>query len=153
MAPYRQSTSRRRIEISWARSAHHVLAWVVLAGVVVQIVFAGAGVFGAAGFGLHAANGAFLGIASIGLLVLAALGRCLVRPTAMLFGLMMVQGLLADARTVEPWVAALHPLNAMAVLATAYALAMRAAPVTLIGRLQARIATTMITPTRRRAER
>ncbi len=139
--------------MSWARSVHHGLSWIVLAGVVVQIVFAGAGVFGAAGFGMHAANGLFLGIASILLLVFAALGRHLIRPTAVLFGLMMVQGLLADARTVEPWISALHPLNAMAVLAGAYMLAMRAAPVTLIGRLQAKVARTMITPTGRRAER
>ena len=102
------------------------LAWLVLAGVVVQIYLAGAALFGAMTFEAHRALGYLLTVAIL-LLMLVALvarpGRRLVGLTALLAGLTVVQVLLPSLRTGLPWAAALHVLVAIGIAAQATAIA------------------------------
>lgn len=55
------------------RSGYRILAVLFLAGAALQFFLAGLGVFGAAGFEVHATVGTILGLASVVLFVLAAI--------------------------------------------------------------------------------
>jgi hypothetical protein len=104
------------------------LAWLVLAGAVLQFFLAGLGVFGAASFEIHATEGTILFIASVILLVLAGglflSGGLPRRGAALLVVLMVVQySLVALFSETAPALAALHPVNGLLVLGTACALA------------------------------
>jgi hypothetical protein len=98
---------------------------VTLAAVVAQFFFAGLGVFGAAGFGAHKMTGYAIEGASLLLLVLAlvgGVGRVRIGLSALLLALTILQPLLPKG---APVIAALHPLNAVAILAVAGNLARR----------------------------
>jgi Family of unknown function (DUF6220) len=107
------------------------LAWLFLAGAMLQFFLAGLGVFGAASFGPHETVGTLLGIASPILLVLAVvltltggLSRGKAAPVALLFALMVLQWLLVAAFSEgAPALAALHPLNGLLVVSVAFAVA------------------------------
>jgi mercuric ion transport protein len=102
------------------------LAAVYLAGVVVQFFLAGLGTFGATTFDAHRAVGLGLGIASLIMLVLAFVGkvpRSLTALTFTLFGLNVVQLVLARIDVEE--IAALHVVNALAVVYVAHELVQR----------------------------
>jgi hypothetical protein len=107
------------------------LALLFVAGAVLQFFLAGLGVFGAASFGPHQTFGKLLGLASLILLVLAAilaltggLSRGRVRLAALLFALMVLQWSLVEAFSESaPVLAALHPVNGLLVLGVAFALA------------------------------
>jgi Family of unknown function (DUF6220) len=107
------------------------LTWLFLAGAVLQFFLAGLGVFGAASFGPHMTVGKLLWLASLILLVLAAilvlsggLSRGRVGLAALLFVLMVVQWSLVEAFSKgAPALAALHPVNGLLVLSVAFALA------------------------------
>ena len=107
------------------------LAWLFLAGAVLQFFLAGLGVFRAASFGPHATVGTLLGIVSLILLILAVLSlrtgtlsRRGVTLAALLFALMVLQWLLVEVFSGRvPALAALHPVNGLLVVAVAYALA------------------------------
>jgi Family of unknown function (DUF6220) len=107
------------------------LAWLFLAGAVLQFFLAGLGVFGAASFGPHETLGKLLALASLILLVLAVilaltggLSRRRAGLAALLFALMVVQWLLVEAFSEgAPALAALHPVNGLLVLSVAFALA------------------------------
>ena len=102
------------------------LAWLVLAGLVVQFYLAGAALFGAMTFQPHRTLGSLLAVAVLLLLVLALVARPgphLVGLTALLAGLTVVQVLLPSLRTGLPWVAALHALVAVGIAAQAAAIA------------------------------
>jgi hypothetical protein len=104
---------------------HVGLAWVVLAAVVAQFFFAGLGIFGAAGFGMHKMTGYLIEVAALLLLLLAligGLGRVRTGLAALLLVLTVVQSLLPSAASL---IAALHPVNAAAILAVAGTLARR----------------------------
>jgi hypothetical protein len=106
------------------------LAWLILAGLAVEVYLAGAGLFGVATFQPHRALGVALAVAILLLLALTPIarpGRRVVGLTALLAGLTVVQVLLRSLRIGLPWVAALHTLNAVAMAFQAGAL-VRAAP-------------------------
>lgn len=109
--------------------AHLGLTWVVLAAVVAQFFFAGLGAFGAASYSLHRTNGYLIVLGALLLLLLALagwLGRARIGLSALLFALTIVQVVLATA--VPPTLAALHPVNALAILGVTAQLARRGAP-------------------------
>jgi hypothetical protein len=102
------------------------LATIYLAGVIVQFFLAGLGTFGATTFDPHRAVGLGLGIVSLIMVVLAFVGkvpRSLVALTFTLFGLNVVQLVLAQIDIEE--IAALHVVNALAVVYVAHELVQR----------------------------
>jgi lysylphosphatidylglycerol synthetase-like protein (DUF2156 family) len=107
------------------------LAWLFLAGAVLQFFLAGLGVFGAASFGPHQTVGKLLALVSLILLVVevilaltGGLSRGRVGLAALLFVLMIVQWSLVGAFSGSvPILAALHPVNGLLVLSVAFALA------------------------------
>jgi hypothetical protein len=107
------------------------LALLFVAGAMLQFFLAGLGVFGVASFDPHKTVGKLLGLASLILLVLAAilaltggLSRGRVGLAALLFALMVLQWSLVEAFSVSaPVLAALHPVNGLLVLGVAFALA------------------------------
>ncbi len=104
---------------------HVCLAWVVLAAVVAQFFFAGLGIFGAAGFDMHKMTGYLIEAAALLLLLLAligGLGRVRIGLAALLLVLTVVQSLLPSAASL---IAALHPVNAAAILVVAGMIARR----------------------------
>jgi hypothetical protein len=100
---------------SIARSVHLVVAWLLVAGIVVQIFLAGLGVFrGPASFITHRDFGYLLELLPIILLVAALLGRMDRRfpiIAAVIFGLFILQSVFVALRESTPEVAALHPVN------------------------------------------
>jgi hypothetical protein len=102
------------------------LAWLVLAGLVVEVYLAGAALFGVTTFQPHRALGVALALGILLLLVLALVarpGRRVVGLAALLAALTVVQVLLPSLRTGLPWVAALHAVNAVALSLQAAAIA------------------------------
>lgn len=102
------------------------LATIYLAGVVVQFFLAGLGTFGATTFDAHSVVGLGLALVSLIMLVLAFVGkvpRSLLALTFTLFGLNVLQLVLARIDVDE--IAALHVVNALAVVFVAYELVQR----------------------------
>lgn len=100
---------------STARTVHLVLAWLLVAGLVVQVFLAGLGVFaGASSFTLHRNWGYLLEGVPFFMAVtawLGTLGRWHVIVAVVIFALFLVQSVLVLARDSMPAVAALHPVN------------------------------------------
>ncbi len=100
---------------SIARSAHLVVAWLLVAGVIVQIFLAGLGVFrGPESFATHRDFGFMLELLPLVLLLLgvvAGLGRRAALLAACIFGLFILQSVFVGLRADAPEVAALHPVN------------------------------------------
>ena len=100
---------------SIARSAHLVVAFLLVAGVVVQIFLAGLGVFrGPESFANHRDFGFMLELLPLVLLLLglvAGLGRRAALLAAGIFGLFILQSVFVGLRADAPEVAALHPVN------------------------------------------
>ncbi|MGH3031444.1 MAG: DUF6220 domain-containing protein [Gaiellaceae bacterium] len=112
--------------MSQARVIYFGLVALYLAGAVVQFFLAGLAVFGDTSFDLHSVLGFILGIASIVLLVVALVGRLprtLLLLTVLLVGLNVLQLVLANVDLSE--VAALHPVNGVAIVFLAYELTQR----------------------------
>jgi len=110
---------------------HLRVSQAVFAGIILQVFFAGLGLFSSAGFLAHALFAPALGAITLTLPLLARLGR-VQRPVVMrswgLLGLMLAQGLLIDlGRWVWMPVSSLHPVNALALILVAYTLARRGA--------------------------
>jgi len=104
---------------------HRGLAWVILAAVIAQFFLAGLGIFGVAGFGAHMMTGNLIGVASLILVILALVGRlggATIGRSALLLVLTIVQSLLPRGPSL---IAALHPVNALAILFVALLLARR----------------------------
>jgi hypothetical protein len=110
-----------------ARTAHAVLAWLLVAALVVQVWLAGRGVFESPGiFATHRDVGYMLSIFPIVLLVLGFLGgmgRRVAIMAAVIFGLLILQSVFVVMRTSTPAVAALHPVNGFLILLVAIVLA------------------------------
>jgi hypothetical protein len=112
--------------VTQARVLFFGLAVMYLAGVVVQFFLAGLGTFGATSFDAHQAFGLALGLLTLILLVLAVVGklpRVLIGLAVVLLGLNVLQMFLAQVDVEE--VAALHVVNALAVVFVAYEIAQR----------------------------
>ena len=112
---------------SVARTAHLVVAWLLVAGLIVQIFLAGLGVFrGAASFETHKNFGYTLELLPLVLLVLsliAGLGRRAAGLAAAIFGLFLLQSVFVALRADAPEVAALHPVNGFLITILAIVLA------------------------------
>jgi hypothetical protein len=116
------------------RTIYRYWAWLVFIGIVVQVGLAGYGAFYAAnkldgegktidedvffdGFGAHAGIGYLVVLLTLLLLILAFAGRVRGRPLQMvglLFGLMILQVLLAWFGFEAPVIGFFHPVNALA---------------------------------------
>ena len=118
---------------TYGRWAHVVAAWLFVAGVVIQAYLAGSGLAQLGGSGDLGAHIAF-GYTGIGLLALAVLATALVGrlPRSQvglsvgLFILYIVQTELPSVRASAPWIAALHPANAMVLLLLGIIIGVRA---------------------------
>jgi mercuric ion transport protein len=112
---------------SIARTAHLVVAWLLVAGLAVQIFLAGLGVFDdPASFLTHRSFGFMLELLPLILLILGLLARLGRRPAylaAGIFGLFLLQSVLVELRTSAPQVAALHPVNGFVITFLAIILA------------------------------
>lgn len=100
---------------SVARTAHLVVAWVLVLGLFVQVFLAGLGVFRSPdSFPTHREVGFMLELLPLILVVLglvARLGRRQVIMAAGIFGLFLLQSVFVNLRVSNPEVAALHPVN------------------------------------------
>ena len=126
--------------------AHAGLALVAMAAIVLQFFLAGIGIFGAASIQAHRITGYLITLAAVLLLVFALIGQ-LGRPrimfSAILLVLLVVQIALIESN--QPWIEALHSLNALAILGVTAQLAMR-------GRDARRSGTVVDSPTVRAAQ-
>lgn len=120
-----QQTEAQMVGI--ARVVHHVIAWLLVAGLVVQVFLAGLGVFaGASNFATHRDTGYMLEILPFLLAIAAAVGRLGWRQivlAAVIFGLFLVQSILILFRDSIPAIAALHPVNGFVIVYLAVAVA------------------------------
>src|SRR3954469_13352131 len=91
--------------------------------VVSQFFLAGAGAFGATSFDLHRTVGSAAIVVALLGLALAALNRRHVGHSAAVAGLLVLQLVLGVLGGDEPWIGALHGLNAIAVMGAAGRLA------------------------------
>lgn len=110
-----------------ARTIHSVIAWLMVAGLVVQVYLAGRGMFEtSAGFAPHRDLGYTLGLVPLLLLILGfvgGMGRRVALMALLIFALLIIQSVLVVARTTMPAVAALHPVNGFLILLIALMLA------------------------------
>jgi hypothetical protein len=131
----RDSRRRPKGAVEWrdtmvrvGRYAYVAVIWAFLAFLAIQIFFAGLGLFAIPpDMRLHASFGWYVHILDLLLIVVALLAR-VGRPTIWwvlaLFLTSAIQPLLAAAHTDLPLVAALHPLNAVAMSLIAVKLAL-----------------------------
>jgi hypothetical protein len=112
---------------SIARWAHLAVAWLLVAGLVVQVFLAGLGVFRrSASFDAHRDFGFLLELLPIVLLILGLIARHGRRPAflaAGIFGLFLLQSIFVGLRADAPEVAALHPVNGFLITLLAIVLA------------------------------
>jgi hypothetical protein len=110
------------------RIAYVLLAWLYLAGLVTVAFAAGLGLLGGSSMELHINTGYILHLAPI-LLLLAAWGARIGRPTTWWVLALTVSGLIQPIlpilRDSVPWLAALHPLNAMLLFYLSFTVAWR----------------------------
>ena len=98
---------------------HRGLARLFLAGMLLEVYLAGTALFGAGSFASHRMVGSALAILAILLPALALagrLGRYLIGLSLLLTLLTLIQVVLPSLRDTVSWVAALHPVNALALL-------------------------------------
>lgn len=122
----RDGVKRFRKELM--RIVYRYLAGLVFLAVLVQIGLAGYGAFSVAKdvdggvvnqdrfddvFGIHAGFGYIVMLLGLLLLIVSAIGRVRVRHTLILFGLLVLQLLLAWFGYEVPWIGFFHPINAM----------------------------------------
>jgi hypothetical protein len=111
------------------RLAYIGVAWLFLACVVVQVFLAGLGVFaGAQNFTVHRDFGYTFGWLTLVLLLLALggrLGKRWIGLSALILLLFAFQSVFVAFREAVPAVAALHPVNALAIFGLALHLARR----------------------------
>lgn len=115
--------------MTWPRIGFAVAAWLYFVGIVIQVFFAGAGLFELTDWTVHVALGWGLGSAPVLLLVLAIAARVDRRTALLTAGLTVaaiIQPELAAARNEAPVLAALHPVNALLVFWLAWLVAGRA---------------------------
>lgn len=100
------------------RALFAAAAWLFLAGIVAQVTLAGTALFELSDWTVHTELGWGLGFAAILLPVVAFAARPARRTLWLAIALAVtgcVQPSLAEARSVAPLVAALHPVNALLV--------------------------------------
>jgi Family of unknown function (DUF6220) len=111
------------------RALFAVISWVFLGMVVIQVFLAGLGVFGAADIAMHVGFGYTVVYVPVLMLITCAAAQAggrLVGLTAVLLLITFLQPILVYARDDIPIIAALHPLNALAITVLALVIARRA---------------------------
>ena len=112
---------------SIARTIHLVVAWLLVAGLIVQVFLAGLGVFDSAtNFPTHRDFGYLLEALPFVLLVtglIAGLGRRAALLALAIFGLFLLQSVFVVLRADAPQIAALHPVNGFLITFLAIVLA------------------------------
>jgi hypothetical protein len=99
--------------------SHQWLARIFLAGLLLQFYLASTAMFGAGSFQPHRMLGGALTALVLLFPVLALagrLGRQLIGLSLLLVVLAIVQMMLPSLRSAAPWIAALHPVNALALM-------------------------------------
>ena len=99
--------------------SHQWLARIFLAGLLLQFYLASTAMFGAGSFQPHRMLGAALTMLVFLFPVLALagrLGRQLIGLSVLLLVLTIVQMMLPSLRGAVPWIAALHPVNALVLM-------------------------------------
>jgi hypothetical protein len=112
-----------------ATAVYHWVALLIAAGAVVQFFLAGVGVFGADSFDAHESLGWMLHTASLVVLIAAIVGprtRDAIVLSVLFVVVFTIQVMLPGARDDSPWLAAFHPLLALAVLGLAVRIGMPA---------------------------
>ena len=104
-------------------AAQRGVATLTVALVATQFFLAGAGAFGATSFDAHRTVGFVLVLGALLGLLVAALARRHVAHAAVLVGVLVLQAVLGRLGGDEPWVGALHGINALAAMGTAGTLA------------------------------
>ena len=113
-----------------ARRLHTPIAWLFVVAILVQVFLAGLAIFGAAGgFALHIEFGyTAIGLLTLAVLLTAVAGglpRREIGLSLLLLVLYVVQTILPSARSSAPFIAALHPVNAIALFALGTIIARR----------------------------
>jgi Family of unknown function (DUF6220) len=112
---------------SIARTVYVVVAWLFVAGLLVQVFLAGLGVFDSpTSFATHRDFGYTLELFPVVLLVVGlvgGLGRRLAIMAIVVFGLFMLQSVFVALRDSAPTLAALHPVNGFLILSLAVLMA------------------------------
>src|SRR5262249_27594159 len=124
-APTVSSNGRMETMRQMVVQLYRGLAWLTMAGFVVQFYLIGVALFGVTTVEMHRRFGYLLAIPVVLILILALAGRLGGRPIALstlLLVLFIVQAVLPSLRGSVPWLAALHPLNALALMGVAAAL-------------------------------
>ena len=110
-----------------ARPIHVVVAWLLVAGLLVQVFLAGLGVFDSSSvFATHRDFGYTLTLLPVILIVtslVGGFGRWETIAAAVMFGQFILQSVLVSLRDSTPAIAALHPVNGFLVLLIAVWLA------------------------------
>jgi Family of unknown function (DUF6220) len=110
-----------------ARPIHVVVAWLLVAGLLVQVFLAGMGVFdSSSAFATHRDFGYTLTLLPFVLIVtslVGGFGRLEAIASAVMFGQFILQSILVLQRDSTPAIAALHPVNGFVVLLIAVWLA------------------------------
>lgn len=111
-----------------ARTVFAVLAWLFLGLLTLQVFFAGMGLFGAGDMDLHREFGYWISGVPLFMLIAAAVARAgrLIGLSAGLLILGFVQTSLPYFRDDLPFVAALHPVNALLLVSLTLVIARRA---------------------------
>ena len=113
--------------VRYARIAYRGVIWLFVACVVVQVFLAGVGVFvGEDRFELHRTFGYTFGWLALLLPLLALAGRLGRRTIGLSFlvtVLFILQSVFVALRTDMPYLAALHPVNALAIFWLSFSLA------------------------------
>ena len=103
-----------------ARALSLAIAWLLVAGLFVQVFLAGLGVFASpADFITHQNFGYALELLPLLLVVtglLGRLGRRFVGLAGLIFGLFLLQSVFVGVRVDAPTIAALHPVNGFVIL-------------------------------------
>jgi hypothetical protein len=111
-----------------ARAALPILAWAFLGLITIQVFLAGVGLFGAGTMAGHRDFGYLLSLLPLFLVIAAAVGRAgrLVWLAGALLVLTFVQTLLPLLKADLPYIAALHPVNALVLASLTATIARRA---------------------------
>jgi hypothetical protein len=111
-----------------ARNALAALAWLFIALLTIQVFLAGVGLFGAGRMSTHVDFGYTISGVPLLLLIAATVGRAgrLIGMSAVLLVLAFVQTSLPYFRDDLPFIAALHPVNALALFWLTATIARRA---------------------------
>lgn len=116
-----------------ARTGLAIVAWLFVGCVFLQVFLAGLGVFTGQGFGAHQGFGYVIGWLTLVMLILAIVGRTgrgLIALAALALVQMALQSVFVLVRADLPMVAALHPVNGVALGFVAVAIARGARSVT-----------------------